>query len=205
MKQSRKNISGEREAFTTVLLFLFVSFSLLSTSCTSFNRRVVNGNAAPSPTASPSGERTSRLPTPIGFVNDFANVIDSESEARLEALLTKLKDIAKIEFAVVTIDTTAGEPLFDFSLAVAREWGIGPRTSDGGGLLLMVAIEDRAWRLQVSRSLEQDLPDEVSKQLGDQSELLYQQGNYAAGIEKYVVALIERLEMKRNFSITQER
>ena len=110
------------------------------------------------------------LPRPTGFVNDYANVFDSESKSRLETLLAKLKERSSVEFAVVTVATTNGQPIFDYSLQVAKEWGVGPKDrSQGGGLLLMFAIQDREWRLQVSRGLEKDLPDDVCKQLGEES------------------------------------
>jgi uncharacterized protein len=144
----------------------------------------------------------SPLPAPTGFVNDYANVFDANEKRRLESLLTDLRDNSRIEFAVVTIKTTNGQPIFDYSLAVARGWGIGPKdTSIGGGLLLLLAVEDRQWRLQVSRSLEKDLPDDVCKELGDQSVELYRQGHYDQGIVKYVNSIIQRLQKIRGFSI----
>jgi uncharacterized protein len=145
------------------------------------------------------------FPRPTGFVNDYANVFDSNSKQRLESLLVKLREKANIEFAVVTVDTTNGQPIFDYSLALAREWGVGPKdSSKGGGLLLLLAIKDRQWRLQVSRSLEKDLPDDVCKELGDKSVEMYQQGRYVEGIEKYVNALINRLENVKGFSLTRQ-
>jgi uncharacterized membrane protein YgcG len=66
----------------------------------------------------------------------------------------------------------------------------------------MLAIKDRQWRIQVSRSLEKDLPDEVCKELGDQSLDLYRRGNYAEGITKYVKAIIARLEKIRGFELS---
>jgi len=145
------------------------------------------------------------FPRPTGFVNDYANVFDSNSKQRLESLLVKLREKANIEFAVVTVDTTNGQPIFDYSLALAREWGVGPKdSSKGGGLLLLLAIKDRQWRLQVSQSLEKDLPDEICKELGDKSVEMYQQGRYVEGIEKYVNALINRLENVKGFSLTRQ-
>jgi len=181
--------------FRIILLVLALTFS---TSCR-LTRRTEVKNA--SPTASPI-LITPRLPSPKGFVNDYANVFDKDAKARLEALLTKLKEKSNIEFAVATVDTTNGESIFNYSLNVAREWGIGPKdTSQGGGMLLLLAIKDRKWHLQVSRSLEKDLPNEVCKELGDQSEPLYKSGDYAGGVEKYVAALIKRLEEQRNFKL----
>ena len=140
----------------------------------------------------------SPLPPPTGFVADYANVIDSASKERLESMLTDLKNKSAIEFAIVTVESTGGKPIFDYSLAVARGWGIGPKDrSKGGGLLLMLAIKDRQWRIQVSRGLEKDLPDEFCKSLGQQLEDSCRQGKYAEGITNYVQAIIKRLEERR--------
>src|SRR5262245_44257620 len=184
--------------FRIILLLLALT---LFPSCT-FKRlgEVKNAVPSPTPTASPIAI-TPRLPTPNSFVADYANVFDEKAKARLEATLTKLKEKSQIEFAVATVDTTNGESIFNYSLNVAREWGIGPKdTTQGGGMLLMLAIKDRSWHLQVSRSLEKDLPNDVCKELGQQSQALYAKGDYAGGAEKYVAALIARLEKLRNFS-----
>lgn len=187
--------------YVTEIIITLALVSLIS--CSSVRRSEVN-NATPSPSPTPSPTlTTTRLPTPNGFVADYANVFDEQAKARLETLLTKLKDKSNIEFAVATVDTTKGEPIFDYSIGVAREWGIGPKdTSQGGGMLLMLAIKDRKWHLQVSRSLEKDLPNEISKELGQQSEPLYAKGDYAGGAEKYVAALIARLEQQRKFKLS---
>jgi uncharacterized membrane protein YgcG len=66
----------------------------------------------------------------------------------------------------------------------------------------MLATKDRQWQLQVSRSLEKDLPDEVTKKLGDQSLPFYRQGRYEEGLIKYVDAIIERLEEARGFKLS---
>jgi uncharacterized protein len=106
-----------------------------------------------------------------------------------------LRERSGIEFAVLTVESTGGQQIFDYSLATANAWGIGSTDpTKKGGILLVLAVKDRQWRLQVSRSLESDLPDEVCKQLGDQSQELYRAGRYAEGITKYVNAIIKRLE-----------
>jgi uncharacterized protein len=171
-----------------LLLSVLAALCCVSYSC-------VSRPASPTQSQSLAAASKAPLPQPTGFVNDFANVFDENSKQRLESLLVKLRDEANVEFAVVTVDTTNGEPIFDYSLALAKAWGVGPKDkSQGGGLLLLLAIKDRQWRLQVSRNLEKDLPDDVCKELGDQSTGLYQQGRYVEGIEKYVDAIINRLE-----------
>ena len=181
-----------RSAFVLLLVLSLAIF----TSCRPFSQKTVRSEPAPTPQAS------SRFPAPTGLVNDYANILDGESRLRLETLLTKLKTKANIEFAIVTIETTKGEPIFDYSLALAREWGLGPKDPNvGGGILYVLAIKDRQWRLQITRSLEKDLPGEVTKKLGDDSNSFYQSSDYAGGVEKFVAALIDRLEQQRGFSL----
>lgn len=180
------------------LLFVLTVLLSVSYSCGS---RSVPGTQTQS--LGTKAQSQTLLPPPTGFVNDYANVFDVNSKQRLESLLAKLKEKANIEFAVVTVETTNGQPIFDYSLQVAKEWGVGPKDSrQGGGLLLMLATKDRVWRLQVSRSLEKDLPDEVCKELGDQSTELYRSGRFDEGIEKYVEALIDRLKEVKQFSLS---
>src|SRR4051812_5929380 len=67
----------------------------------------------------------SPLPKPQGYVNDYANVIDPATRQQMEEILTRLDQQQKIEFSVVTVPTTGGRDIFDYSLAVMRGWGIG--------------------------------------------------------------------------------
>ncbi|PYS50180.1 MAG: hypothetical protein DMF68_07820, partial [Acidobacteria bacterium] len=107
----------------------------------------------------------SPLPTPTGYVNDYANVIDAETKNRLETVLDNLKKRVDIEFAVVTVKTTGNTDIFPYSLAVARGWGIGDPNSESNGILFLVAIDDRKYITQVSRHLEGDLPDSLTGQI----------------------------------------
>ena len=199
-----KITNPSRRPLILVLLLLLGVGNSCSYRATSSGTNSSQPTSQPQP-ASKQPQAASPLPAPTGFVNDFAKVFDAESKARLESALTELRDKAQIEFAVVTVETTGGQPIFDYSLAVARGWGIGPKdTSKGGGLLLMLAVKDRSWWLQVSRNLEKDLPNEVCKELGDRSKDLYRQGNYDEGLIRNVKAVIERLEGLKGFKLSSK-
>ncbi|HEX7996890.1 MAG TPA: TPM domain-containing protein [Pyrinomonadaceae bacterium] len=138
------------------------------------------------------------LPQPSGFVNDFAKVLDEQSKARLDELVRKLKERSRIEFAVVTVETTGKQDIFDYSLALARNWGVGSKPR-GDGLLLLVAVKDRKWRVQVSRSLEADLPNDAVGELGSLMNEPFRRGDYGEGLTKCVEAIIARLSDRRGF------
>ncbi|HEV2860326.1 MAG TPA: TPM domain-containing protein [Pyrinomonadaceae bacterium] len=142
----------------------------------------------------------SPLPAPTGFVNDYAKAIGAETRAALEAKLTRLKASANVELAVVTVETTGGQDISDYSLAVAKGWGIGPPTGEeGGGVLLLVAVGDRQWRIQVARRLEADLPNEATAEIGKLMTPHLREGDYEAAVRACVEGLVRRLAARRGF------
>lgn len=144
----------------------------------------------------------SPLPPPTGFVNDYAKVIDESTKVRLDVILNNLKQRANIEFAVVTVETTGDEDIFDYSLALARGWGVGaPPRNDG--LLLLIAVKDRKWHMQVSRSLEVDMPNEQVSTLGKLMVEPFRAGKYGEGLKLCVEATIARLGAQRGFKLDE--
>jgi uncharacterized protein len=142
------------------------------------------------------------MPDPPTPVVDTADVIDATTEQRLNNILKNLSEnkTANVEMGVVTVKTTGEKDIFDYSLAIMRGWGIG--SSEKGGLLLVVAVDDRKYFTQVSRHLEGDLPDGLVGQI--QRERLvpqFKQGNYSQGISDTVEAYVATLAQKRNFSV----
>ena len=113
-----------------------------------------------------------------------------------------MKDRTGVVYSVLTVDTTGDQEIFDYSLAVARGWGIGPKDAQTPSFLLVVAIQDRKYFTQVSQHLEGDLPDGLVGRI--QRERLvpqFRQGNYGKGIFDTVQAYIATLAVKRGFSI----
>jgi uncharacterized protein len=143
----------------------------------------------------------SPLPPPTGYVNDLANVLDQATKDQLETTLTNLDKQQQIQFAVVTVETTGGQDIFDYSRAVARGWGIGSKDTTKPSLLLLIAIKDRKYYTQVSRHLEGDLPDGL---VGDiQREKLvpaFRAGDYSGGTRGTVDEYILTLARKQGFS-----
>lgn len=142
------------------------------------------------------------MPNPPTPVVDTADVIDAATEQRLNNILMNLSEnkTANVEMGVVTVRTTNGQDIFDYSLAIMRGWGIG--SSEKGGLLLVVAVDDRKYFTQVSRHLEGDMTDGLVGQI--QRERLVPQfklSNYNKGIADTVETYVATLAAKRGFSV----
>lgn len=147
---------------------------------------------------------TSPLPAPTGFVNDYAGVIDAATKQRLEQRLKdfKARNNPPIELAVAVVDTTGDRPIFDYSLAVARGWGIGSKEQDNPSALLFIAINDRKYFTQVSRDLEDELPDGLVGQLQRQNLVpQFKNGNYGKGIEDTINAYINAIETRTSGTV----
>jgi uncharacterized protein len=140
------------------------------------------------------------LPSPFTPVVDNANVIDPETRTKLESIYRNLQQRADIQFAVVTVDTTGGRDIFEYSLAVYRGWGIGSKTNDG--FLLLVAVQDRKYYTQVGYHLEGDLNDGLVGELQRQYLVpQFKKGNYNQGIYDTVQAYVATLAQKRGFTV----
>lgn len=143
----------------------------------------------------------SPLPAPTGFVNDYAGVIDAQTKQNLEAQIKAFRDKTnpRVELAVAIVKTTGDRPIFDYSLAVARGWKIGSKEDDNPGALLFIAVDDRKYFTQVSRNLEDELPDGVVGQLNRQNLVpAFKQGNYGKGVADTINAYITTIESKQS-------
>ena len=102
-------------------------------------------------------EKTDQL-KPQGYVNDFAGVLSPSAKAQLTALCTEVDQKAKAQIAVVTVKSLDGQPVEDFTLDLATKWGVGPKQS-ASGIMILFATEDRKSRVEVGYGLEPILPD----------------------------------------------
>lgn len=93
------------------------------------------------------------FPKPIGYVNDFAGIIDSNDEAKISGFLADLEKNTTVEIAVVIMGSLNGTNIEEYSVKLFEEWGIGKKENDNG-LLLLIAINDRAYRFEVGYGLE---------------------------------------------------
>jgi uncharacterized protein len=157
-------------------------------------------------------QNVSPLPPPTGFVNDFAGVMDAATKQQLETKLKEFHDTTdpSVEIAVAVVRTTGDRDIFDYSLAVARGWKIGSKDDDNPGALLFIAIDDRKYFTQVSRDLEDELPDGLVGSLQRQYLVPeFRKGNYGKGIADTVNAYIETIRNKGNAPVnantTRER
>ena len=72
-----------------------------------------------------------RLPEPVGYVNDFADVITPEYEQQIQAVIDEVRAKSGGEIVVVTLPSLMGRTRDELALQIGREWGVGQRGEPG--------------------------------------------------------------------------
>ena len=95
---------------------------------------------------------------PTGYVNDYANVLDPATKARISNICQQVDEKAKAQVTLVTINTLDGSDIESFAVDLFHKWGVGYKGTDRGVMILYV-IRDRRARVEVGYGLEPILPD----------------------------------------------
>lgn len=140
-----------------------------------------------------------KLPAPTGHVNDLAGVVDEKTRLQLENLLENVKLKTGIEFDIATVESTAGQDIFDFSRQLAKDWNIGARTTVKKSLLLVISVNDKASFTQFSKSVQNDLPEGVLGEMGQRMRAPVAAGQFSeglnAGVQHFVNSLAQKLAL----------
>jgi uncharacterized protein len=118
---------------------------------------------------------------PQGYVNDFAGVLSEQAKAKLTALCAEVDQKTKAQIAIVTVSSLEGEPIEQYSIDLATEWGIGPKQKDRG-VLILVAPNDRKYRVEVGYGLEAILPDGKVGGFGREAVPFLRQNDYSSAV-----------------------
>ena len=94
-----------------------------------------------------------QYPKPVGFVNDFAGVMQNSNREQLENMLRQFRDKTGIEIVVVTVRDMGGLDENTYAVELFKEWGIGSKERNDG-LLILVAEQERRLRIEVGYGLE---------------------------------------------------
>ena len=115
------------------------------------------------------------------YVSDFANVLRPRTRQQLEALCTEVDQKTQAQIAVVTVKSLDGKPIEEYSIDLATRLGVGPKQSSRG-LLILLAVDDRKYRMEVGYGLEGILPDGKVGSIGRESVPYLRQGDYDAAL-----------------------
>lgn len=139
---------------------------------------------------------------PANYVVDLANVLDQNTEAKLNAILLELEQKTTAQVVVLTIDSLEGESLEDFSISLAHDrWKLGQKGKDNG-VLILIAMKDRKYRFEVGYGLEGVLPDSMVGSFGrTYLQTYFRKGDYSIGVYLATVAVVQTIARDSGVSI----
>ena len=137
-------------------------------------------------------------------VNDFANIIDAESEREMDRRIRALQAASGDVVVVATVKTF--QPYADINEYKVKMFenggrGIGERGKENG-LLIVVAVDDRQIGVEVGYALEEFVPDGFAGEtIRDVIRPQFQRGAFGAGLLAGTTHLIHRIAERRGVTL----
>jgi uncharacterized protein len=139
--------------------------------------------------------------TPV--VDQTNTLTDAQRQAIADKIAAERKSSGN-QIAVLMIKTLDGDALEDYSLRVARGWGIGQKERNSGVLLLVVK-DDRRLRIEVGYGLEGALTDATSGRIiRDRITPQFKQGKYYEGIDSGIDGIVLAIKGEKDPNLQSE-
>ncbi len=167
------------------------------------NRLVITALCLAALFTTSAGASTPQPPAaPRDYVTDLAGVIDQGAKARLNGLLGELEQKTTAQALVLTVQSLDGQSIEEFALATKEQWKLGQKGKDNG-LLLVVAVQDRKYRIEVGYGLESVLPDSLVGSIGREYLVPYfRKGDYGGGVSAAALAIIQTIAASEGVQLT---
>jgi len=142
------------------------------------------------------------LPMPRKYVEDYANVINPSDERSLNGILQELEQKTGAQYIILTMVTTGGLPIEQFSIELAEKWKLGQKGKDNG-MLFVLAKNDRRWRFEVGYGLEGFVTDQYCGRIGREVLVPYlKQENYSQGIYQANLQIVQKIATEAGVTLT---
>jgi len=128
---------------------------------------------------------------PTGFVNDYADMLDTSEEQALDQKLSAYRDTTTNAFVIATIESLEEYPIEEIATKLFNSWDIQYETQNNG-VLILIAEQDRQMRIEVGYGLEGAIPDIMAGRIVD--DVLtpnFRQGDFYGGLNRATDILID--------------
>ena len=132
--------------------------------------------------AAPSAD-AAVLPKPSQreYIVDTAGIVSAEDRAQIEKIGEELREKTKAEIVVVTVTTLDGTDIESYANELFRSWGIGD-AKQSNGVLLLIAKDDRKFRIEVGYGLEGEITDGRAGEILDKMKPYFRDEKYSEGV-----------------------
>ena len=127
-----------------------------------------------------------------GFVNDNVGTLSNQDETLISAVAKSLYDSDTAQYSVVIVDSFDGLSKEEYAMQIAHK-NLGTEGKDNG-LLLLIGLKEREYRVEVGYGLEGDLNDaKVGRLARDNLIPSFKSAQYGQGIVLFSAAIHKEL------------
>lgn len=128
-------------------------------------------------------------PTDIPIVDQTNTLTDTQKKA-LAIKIADEREKSGNQIAILLVSSLGNGSIEEYSLDVARQWGVGTKENNNG-VLLLIAKQDRKLRIEVGRGLEGALTDvQAGRIIRNDIRPQFQKDNYYQGINAGLSSII---------------
>ena len=120
------------------------------------------------------------------YINDYTGTISKNYTEKIISIGKELEEKTTAQCVIVVINSTNNVLIEKYANELFRSWGIGT-SEKNNGLLILLAMDDRNWRVEVGKGLEGAVPDVLSNKIMTSYGKPYEFSNKIA--EEYGVSL----------------
>lgn len=129
--------------------------------------------------------------SPVGMVNDYADMLTSYEEQQLEQKLRNYRDTTTNVIAIATFESLQGYSEEEIATTLFSKWRMweGERYN---GVLILVSEQDRRMQIEVGYGLEGAIPDAMANRVyADILVPSFRAGDFYGGLDQATNVLID--------------
>lgn len=134
------------------------------------------------------------VPPLTGAIVDRTGTLSAPDLQAIDAELKAFAQRKGSQLAVLLVPSTKPESIEQYSIRVAEAWKIG-RAKVDDGVILVIAKDDRALRIEVGYGLEGAIPDAIAKRvISENIAPRFRAGDFAGGIRDGTAVLMKLID-----------
>ena len=157
-----------------------------------------------------------QIPSPTGYVNDFAGAIDEGSRRAMLAIIEQVRAGSGGEIVVVTLRDLGGRASIDVARDIGRQWGVGAKGGAGdrarnAGVVVLLKPGERPgdgkaeFAIASGTGAEGFVTDALSGRIRDAvGQEAVRAGSYGAGLSIGVAMLAQAYAKEYGFTLSPD-
>jgi uncharacterized protein len=130
-------------------------------------------------------------------VYDYAGVLSAAERVQLRRQMLALEPKHLAQGAIVVVHRVEGQTMERFAQQILNRWGVGEKRRNNG-FVILVAIDQRKWRLATGGGLRKKIPDAMASRLMREAVVpSFRHKRYAEGLSAAVTAIRKKLAGER--------